>query len=190
MREDTEVPKPMPAHLQIIEGDGGTEKYEHILRLGCPYKRTPKNDPTHIGKRDFEDMRIRESLIIRGEELQRHLKQEGVTNYNYQYKGELDLIEFTFSSLFDLNLARIAFMENKSYEVGLTPENPDSSLEEVAMVMSAFQQEFNQRGIADSITLKLDVTNRKIWAIAANPRALVELVGDEYDLIPKSVPAP
>jgi hypothetical protein len=182
MRDDFKKPGSLSNRLRLASTSASSEEYVHILRLGTSIKRSDMSNPSYSARADFEDMRIRESLIIRAEAMQRHLKKEGVHNYNYAHKG--DTIDFMFSSLFDLNLARILFMQDRSYRVGLTPENPKASLKDIGNIALAFQQEFFERGLSNEIKIVIDSKARKIWADAANPRALVELVGNEYELTP------
>lgn len=177
-----ETPRPAVDFLKAVPILDVPQKYEHLLRLGTPIKMTPPDHPLAKGKFLFEYLRIQGSLAARAEEMQQHLEREGVMNYNMHLKAEV--VDFFFASKYDLNIARMVFMPNKTYEVGLSPNNPDASLEEVVMVMCAFQQQFEMSGLAEDVELRLDVSNRKIIATAANRRALVDLVGDQYDITP------
>lgn len=186
MVDKPEEPRAPVDYLKLVHLSDVPTRYDYVVKVGTPMTMTtPEDHPAYNGKFNFEEFRLKESLVIRAENMVRHLEQEGVHNYNYQYQG--DTVDFSFATVLDANIARMFFMPDREYEVGLSPDDPDASLEEVEMIMSHFQQQFNLNGMSQHVQLRLDTRNKQILAIASSRRALVDIIGDEYHLAPATL---
>lgn len=143
-----------------------------------------KKNPSYSAIRDFEELRHEESLRIREENMALHLSNEGITDYKIIRTSKS--IDFRFSSQWECNIAKMAYLEEKQYIVEFIPTDETMPLAQVRKHFNQLREDFTNSGLNDIIRLQLNRKKRQINAIIPNRRAYVDFLGDGYILeVPK-----
>jgi hypothetical protein len=151
--------------------------FSFSLAAICDLDESRKN-PSYSAKQWFEEWRHDESLNLRERNMARHLACEGVRDYLIVRTPKT--VDFHFASLWECNIAKMAFLEDKKYVVTIAPPDEGMPLGQARKYLHKLSEDFKNADRGYRIKFKLDRSTRQISVTCPNRRAYVDFMGDDY----------